>query len=153
MAWTLLHMLWTGDCSRHLAFSALCCVPVSFIISAYSHVSARLPLGRLSCNFILGTSCKSGKKILISLKLDKSISHFTCTSTSVLLQQYQMLCFCTNYWGSPLLHFCGKNQQVYVVDRTMCHNIQREPIVAFPWKCFLSIHIVLYCCIVFIIFS
>jgi hypothetical protein len=53
-----------------------------------------------------------------------------------------MLCFSSNYQGSPLLHFCGRNQQVYVDDRTMCHNIQREPIVAFPWKCILSIHIV-----------
>ena len=64
-------------------------------------------------------------------------------STSVLLQQYQMLCFWTNYRGSPLLHFHGRNQQVYIVDRTMWRNIRGGgTFVAFPWKCFLSIHIV-----------
>ena len=99
-------------------------------------------LDRLSWNFILGISCKSGKKIFISLKLDKIISHLReGVSTSVLLQQYQMLCFWTNYQGSPLLNFHGKNQQVCIVDKTMWHNTQREPIVVFPLKCFLNIHI------------
>jgi hypothetical protein len=138
MAWKLLRMLWTGDCSRHLTLSALHCS----MISAYSCVSAHPPLDRLSWNFILGTSCKSGKKILVSLKLDKSIGHFTWSYKYIwIVTAISYALFLTNYRGSPLLHFHGKNQQVYIVDRTMWHNIQREP-VAFPWKCFLGIHIV-----------